>query len=226
LRITTFPSNIDTIEINGVKYGVGDWPANGITIPTDADGNPDWTVRIDPVDGSKTTQIDYVTIDSAGYEDLTPGYIRMPFRLRLEGNVYTDSDGLTDNTVDGTPTNTPDATQLYAILVDNSGDVVATTPIAADGTYVFDEVLENTVYKVILDDANQTVGQPATSSTLPGDWVNTGENEGSGAGSDGTVDGEIQVTMGVTDKDEVNFGIEQTPDSDNKSHTLNPAPSF
>jgi hypothetical protein len=228
LRITTFPSNITSIEINGTTYGSGftTWPANGVTIPTDADGNPDWTVRIDPVDGSKTTQIDYVTIDSAGYEDLTPGYIRMPFRLRLEGNVYTDSDGLTDNTVDGTPTNTPDATQLYAILVDNSGDVVATTPIAADGTYVFDEVLENTVYKVILDDANQTVGQPATSSTLPGDWVNTGENEGSGAGSDGTVDGEIQVTMGVTDKDEVNFGIEQTPDSDNKSHTLNPAPSF
>ena len=135
-------------------------------------------------------------------------------QVSISGNVFNDADGLTDSTVDGTGIGTPSGTQVYATLLDASGNVVASTPIAADGSYSFANVSANADYSVQLSTTNEAaqVGSaPSTGPSLPADWVNTGENIGTGAGDDGTVDGLIDVSVVTSDVTQVNFGIEQPP---------------
>ena len=91
---------------------------------------------------------------------------------------------------------------------------MASTPIAADGSYSFANVSANADYSVQLsttDETAQVGSAPSTGPSLPADWVNTGENIGTGAGDDGTVDGLIDVSVVTSDVTQVNFGIEQPP---------------
>jgi len=226
IRLTTFPTNIDSIIINGVSYTSATWPAGGVAIPTNASGEPAWTIQIDPIDGSPTADIPYTTIDQAGYKDLSPGYVKLPFGLSLSGNVFNDGNGLTDSTVNGSGINNPSGTQLYANLLNAAGEVIATTPIAADGSYSFDGLTENTDYSVIIDVNAQTVGATGVAGTLPTDWIYTGDTIGTGTGNDGSPNGQLDVSIGTVDQPEVNFGIEQLPDSDDKTYVLNPSPTL
>ncbi|NNJ55299.1 MAG: hypothetical protein HKP14_04180, partial [Bacteroidia bacterium] len=216
IRITSFPDNVTSITINGTSYTSGSWPAGGVRIPTDADGVPNWAISIDPIDGSDTATIEYVTIDSAGYEDLSPGYVKMPFTLSLSGKVHNDYSGLTDNTInDGDGIDDPDGTQLYANLVDaGTGNIVATTPIASDGTYKFEGLTENSSLEVIIDTLAQTVGNTAVAGGLPTNWVHTGDTIGTNTGTDGTADGRLSVSLGIVNQPNVNYGIQKRPESD------------
>jgi hypothetical protein len=83
IRITSFPTNINTIIINGIPYTSGTWPALGVTIPYTNGVCPNWTIEIDPIDGNVTSVIPFVTIDDAGAEDLTPGSVTLPFTSTL-----------------------------------------------------------------------------------------------------------------------------------------------
>ncbi|NNJ55297.1 MAG: T9SS type A sorting domain-containing protein [Bacteroidia bacterium] len=224
LRITAFPSNVTTITINGTTYTSGTWPAAGVTVPTNSSGQPTQTITIDPVDGSKTVDIPYAIIDEAGKEDPTPGSVELPFTLEISGNVFNDLDGLEDNTVDGTGINTPSGTQLYANLVDASGNVIDTVMIAADGSYSFDSIMEGTTYRVVLDTLAQTIGGAVVTGGLPSNWVKTGDNIGTGTGDDGTENGDLTVAVGTENVLNINFGIEQLPNSDDKSYTLSTSP--
>jgi Secretion system C-terminal sorting domain len=138
---------------------------------------------------------------------------------QISGFVFNDKDGLKDagggdiNKSAGVANpKTNVGGTLYANLFSGS-TFVASTPIGADGSYLFDNVATGT-YTVRL---NNLPG--VNSSALPTGWVNTGENgstnPGNVPGSDGSVDG---ISSGIVVnseniKTEVNFGIERVPES-------------
>lgn len=156
-----------------------------------------------------TTAIDersYLTLGNGETEDYV---VQLAAANLISGNVYNDLNGLTDNTVNGSGTN---AGGLNAVLVDASGNVVATVPVNADGTYAFSNV-PNATYSLRITTATATVGAAAPAVSLPAGWVSTGENTGTAADSDGTPNGIIaSVTIdNATPVSSLNFGIEQGP---------------
>lgn len=124
----------------------------------------------------------------------------------ISGTVFNDVNGMTDLLVNGTGTN---AGGLNAVLINNLGNVVLVTAVAADGTYAFPEVADG-AYDVMITTANPAVGTvaPAT-SVLPTNWVNTGE--GTLPVGDATINGITSVIKPVASVTGVNFGIEQRP---------------
>ncbi len=127
--------------------------------------------------------------------------------VAVSGNVYNDTNGLTDNTVNGTGTN---AGGLYANLLDANGNVVSSVAVAADGTYSFPVVVKGS-YNIQISKNQGIESSPAPVKELPVGWVNTGEKLGTGTGSDGTVDGLLAVTVDTTAITNANFAIEQPP---------------
>jgi hypothetical protein len=89
IRITSFPSNTNTIIINGVRYINGGtcppattcipWPGGGVTVPYTNGTGPSQAIGFDPIDGLVTVVIPFVAIDNAGREDPTPGSVSVPF---------------------------------------------------------------------------------------------------------------------------------------------------
>lgn len=139
----------------------------------------------------------------------------------ITGNVFNDADGLKDNNVSQTltsvgPVSNPKTNVgglIYANLV-SGGLVVATMPVAANGTFLFDNLAVGT-YSVQISSNQGVVGQPQPATALPAGWVNTGEFNGAGAGNDGSINGEsAPIVLAVGDiKSDINFGIERLPDS-------------
>ncbi len=202
IKITTFPSNATTITINGTTYTAATFPVAGVTVPTNATGQPTQTISVDPIDGAVTVGISYVTIDNAGVPSTTFGIANIPFTtVNVSGNVFNDVNGTTDATINGIGTNISSA--LYVSLVDATNNIIATLPVASDGTYNFTNVNGGN-YTVVLH-------QTATGSTvaaLPSTWVNTAE--GTTAAGDGTANGVTSITVANTNVI-TNFGIEQPP---------------
>ena len=214
IRISAFPTNATSITINGTTYTSGTFPGAGVTVPTNATGQPTQIITIDPIDGAVTSVITYFATDNAGKESATRGTASMPFTtVSVNGNVFNDVNGLTNSLVDGTGTN---AGGLNAILIDNAGNVAATAIVAAGGTYTFPSVNGGT-YTVEITTAAGTIGSPAPVVTLPSGWVNTGE--GTTAAGDGTVNGITAITVTTANVTGVNFGIEQTPTASTLSAT-------
>jgi hypothetical protein len=208
IRITAFPSNTTSITIDGTTYTSATFPVGGITLVAPG-GVPSVPIEVDPTDGGVTVMIPYVTIDNAGQQSSTPGSVNIPFAptFTISGNVYNDTNGLTDNTVNGPGT---DAGGLNAVLVNSLGTVVASAVIQSDGTYSFSEVPAGN-YTVVLSTSTFAPGSPTPTSTLPTTWGSTGEINGTGTGSDGTVNGtSATINVVAANVTNVNFGIEQT----------------
>jgi Secretion system C-terminal sorting domain len=147
---------------------------------------------------------------------------------QISGNVFVDADGLINNNItttgsaDNPKTNISGA--LFANLLDTNDLVIATLPISSGGTFLFDSVAPGT-YKVLISAVNGTIGSVNTNTTLPPNWINTGEKTGLTPGDDGLVNGiSLPVTVNLEDRiTEVNFGIEQIPNSDPKTQII-PSP--
>ena len=138
--------------------------------------------------------------------------------VQLAGNVFNDVNGLNGspaNTVDGVTIQSPSGTQLHANLFNEAGQFVATTPLDASGAYTFTNVAPSTNYQVTIATSPASAGSdPQASVSLPDGWVNTGEsNNGLGTLSDGTINGIATVNMGTENVNNINFGIEQTPET-------------
>lgn len=125
----------------------------------------------------------------------------------INGNVYNDVNGLGDGTVNGTGINNPAGSQLYAVLVDENENIVQTAvTIPASGAYSFTNV-PGGVFEVRLTTMTPgAAGTDAPPAALPAGWINTGENIGAAAGSDGSPNGSIVV--GPAPVTNVNFGIQ------------------
>jgi hypothetical protein len=138
---------------------------------------------------------------------------------QISGFIFNDRDGLNDagggDITKSAGTVNPKTNVgglLYANLVSGT-TVIATTPIAADGSYLFDNVAVGS-YSVQLTTSSAGV----FGASLPTGWVNTGEFVGNTPGSDILINGvngtSVVVPVGSGDiKVEVNFGIERLPES-------------
>lgn len=150
----------------------------------------------------------------------------------ISGTVFNDKDGLVDNNISTTlesvgPVSNPTTNAgnlLYANLI-SGGLVIATKLIEINGAYLFDNVAPAT-YIVQISTNQGVAGQPQPATALPAGWVNTGEFNGLGAGSDGSVNG-LSATIVVVANDiktDNNFGIERLPDSKNFTTVITTPP--
>lgn len=138
--------------------------------------------------------------------------------MTISGNVWNDADA---GNVNLTETTNVIPTGLFANLLDALGDVVASVPVNIDGTYSFTTVQPAT-YTVQLSSSAGTVGSPATAYTTPDGWVNTGAFNGpENTGNTGTTTGTSAGIMVTSDNvSNINFGIQQLPESDTISTTI------
>ena len=137
--------------------------------------------------------------------------VSIPQTFTVSGNVFNDGNGLGDNTVNGTGIGVAGVAQLYANLVEPvSGKVIASVPVAANGTYSYDGVPQgaNVRVEISANQGTELTNTPAKS--LPSPWSYVDEHVGSGAGSDVPADGALafQVNGNVTN---VNFGLRGAP---------------
>ncbi len=97
VRITAFPGNVTSVTINGITYTSGTWPVAGVTIPTNALGQPTQTIAYDPVDGVLDVTFSYAGIDNAGLEDASPATITIPFTSTLPVTIKEFSASISGN---------------------------------------------------------------------------------------------------------------------------------
>ncbi|MEI6605402.1 MAG: SdrD B-like domain-containing protein, partial [Verrucomicrobiota bacterium] len=211
--ITAMPVNATSITISGTKYGTGytSFPGVGVSISANSDGTlPTGRIAIDPnIDGTVTVPILFKVIDAAGRSS-DEATVNVPFGVQtLSGTVWDDGNnsaaGTFSNIKDGSENGT-NASGLYAILVDSNGDEVANTAVLSDGSYTFGSVAPNqTSVTVRLATSPGTPSTPAPAASLPSGWGNTSPLEQTAFNI---------VTTSISGKD---FGIEQLPDSDDKT---------
>jgi hypothetical protein len=193
------------------------WTSGGVTIPAGTSSVifrvPTLNDNLDEI--TETLQLTANVTSSNTFNNTASGTGTITDNdLLISGNVFHDTSN--NGTVDGTGTN---AAGLYVNLVNLiTQQVIASVPVNADGTYQihtdnYPALSANTTYSLMLTPTLQTVGSALTVAALPNGWISTGENLGSGAGTDGLVDGRLVVTtgseLGVTS---ANFGIRKVPD--------------
>ncbi|MGG9970242.1 T9SS type A sorting domain-containing protein [Ferruginibacter sp. SUN002] len=132
----------------------------------------------------------------------------------ISGTIFNDANGMTDGLVNGVGTNT--SSSLYAVLVDASNNIVASSLLPANGTYSFSNLFSGTYSIKITTTAPGTIGAPAPNASLTDGWLNTGDsvgtNNGTGGGfiTSGNLDS-INVVVGTVSVTGVDFGIERAP---------------
>lgn len=141
--------------------------------------------------------------------------------ISIAGKVWNDADGSVTDAGASEPETNIGGT-LYVNLVDGSGNVVATTLVAADGTYSFGNLNPGVNYSLQLTTNQGTVGQTAPAIALPTGWVNTGETRNGtiDAGAEGVIDARI---YGYTNTVNFDFGIDRLPETNNATTNI-PAP--
>ncbi len=168
-------------------------------------------------DGPVTVYVRYQSIPAC---TSTNTITVVPACISISGNVFYDVNGLTDNSVNGPGTNVGGV--IYATLFDNTtGEVVASVPVATDGTYTF-EATPNNDYSIYIGNLEATVGQTAIpSTTLPSGYVNTGEKNcgitAGCAGDDGLSNGVLNLGVVSSEITQANFGIQEPPTATDNS---------
>ncbi|NNF34564.1 MAG: hypothetical protein HKN68_10670, partial [Saprospiraceae bacterium] len=133
----------------------------------------------------------------------------------ISGSVYDDGNA---GTVNGTGLGNPDATTLYANLVDTNGDIVASVPVNSNGTYTIDGIYPGT-YDVEISTVQGVIGNQAPDPTLPTGWNNTNEGQGPNASGDGNANGSQSITISSSDLSNIDFGINDAPVASNVTAT-------
>ncbi|MBS1511252.1 MAG: T9SS type A sorting domain-containing protein [Bacteroidetes bacterium] len=245
VRITAFPSNTNSITINGIAYTNGGscapagnctpWPANGVLVPFSNNTGIVPSISIDPAEGNVNVTISFAAVDNAGKEDSTPGSVTIPFKTIVvsgmvwddaNGNLYlTPGEGLIDGTNLTAGINTGAA--LYMNLLDSNNKVLAVVPLQSSGTYTFPNVPQNANGITIQLSKNQgTVGMPKPITQLPEGWVNTGEQKYGRAGGNDTIpDGQIHMITASANITSMDFGIEALPTTSAQSYVI-PTPAI
>lgn len=137
-----------------------------------------------------------------------PATITVTVNPTVTGTVFNDPDGGNVNNSSGT-TNAI-LSGIYANLINTTtGLVVASVPVATDGTYSICGAVSGSSYYVSLTKTQSTVGVAAPAPSLPSFWMNTGEYIGAeNTGTDGTIDGKSATfTVSSASQSNVNFGV-------------------
>jgi hypothetical protein len=146
-------------------------------------------LKFDPVNGPVTMSFNYVAIDAAGKESATPAAATMSFsatNVTIAGKVWNDKNASATNNNPSTISPTADAevgtdavfgttqTKVNAVLVDATTGkaILASVPVASDGSYSFADVPPGTDVKVLLSSTAVAVGE-IPSATVPTGWIGT-----------------------------------------------------
>jgi hypothetical protein len=97
--------------------------------------------------------------------------------IEISGTVFNDIDNSANGTFNNIQTNTEigvGLTSINAILVDNTNKVVASKPLASNGTYSFTDIAINQGnLRVLLSTASGVPGSPPPATSVPYRWLNT-----------------------------------------------------
>lgn len=142
-------------------------------------------------------------------------------RVKISGNVFNDPDGGYVNNSTGTSNLIPSG--IYANLIDTAtGLVLKSVSVGTNGVYDLGEY-NASGYKVSLSSSAATPGFAPPSFTPPAGWVSTGAFNGNpNTGNTGHING-ISEPFAVTEAANIvniNFGMQQLPESDNLSVTI------
>ena len=230
-RITAFPTNATSIEIDGVIYTVTAQPGTtafpttgGVTVLATKLN----TIKVDPIDGAVNVTIPFKAIDNAGQESANTANAVLPFTQALStvsGTVFNDVSG--NQLKEGTePIINGSTLALNAVLFDvTANKVFAVTQVSATGTYTFGNVVPGN-YTVILTTATAAVSGPIPTVTLPTNWTTTGENlSGTVETTPAIPDSKIAITVAAANITNLNFGIEQLPTAIGGTATSQPNPT-
>jgi len=208
LTICSCPTNATSITVDNVQYDCATFPVGGIQVPTNAAGEPTQTICVDPISGATTVQISYSLTDNGGATSACSGTVDIPYStINLSGRVLNDFTGPAN--VNGIGLGNPDNTPLYANLADQSGNVVGTALVAANGNYTIVDVAPNATFTVSLSTTQGIIGNAVPSPSLPNGWANVSEDCCDYIGNDGTTDGMVTVVMASSNATQANFGIEE-----------------
>jgi len=147
--------------------------------------------------------------------------------ITIPGNVWVDANG--DAVYDSGETGISNA--FWAVLVGPDGQVIASTLVNNDGTFVFQptvgQLSASGSYAVILTNSQVASGQPAPDAGTPQNgYVYTGTNRGDALSADtgnstgGINLGDLSLVAGGTTLDPANFGIQTPPVADPKSYSV------
>ncbi|WP_153799788.1 T9SS type A sorting domain-containing protein [Foetidibacter luteolus] len=143
------------------------------------------------------------------------------------GNVYNDANGLKDvpaGLVNGIGTNAGGT--LNAILFDNTTGNVAAVSAVTSGGVVSVTAFPGHNYSLEITTNTASVGSAVLPAVaMPSGWANVGENLGSAAGNDGTVDGKLSIGPVNASVSNANFGIDQLPSGIDISYVISPVPT-
>lgn len=138
--------------------------------------------------------------------------------ININGKVWDDANGNVIDPGAAEPETNAGGT-LYVNLVNGSGNVVATSAVAADGSYSFSDITPGISYSLVLSTTQGTIGNAAPAASLPAGWIGTGETR------NGTIDlGTLGIidnrAYGFTNTVNFDFGIEQLPNATIQSYTI------
>jgi hypothetical protein len=136
--------------------------------------------------------------------------IRTP--ITLIGNVWHDVNGNTDGFVNnsgGAIGASPIPVGLRAYLVNPANNQIVKLALVSSltGMYNMGEIEPSTNYYIILSSTAAVVGSPVPAAALPLGWVNTGEKLGITSGSDGVINGRLNIPGSIVSIINANFGI-------------------
>jgi len=136
----------------------------------------------------------------------------------LGGNLYHDTNGLTDGLVNGNGISQPAGVQMYANLLDNLGYVIATAAIQPNGSYTFTGAYPSGNYVVQVSSVQGTLFEPAPATNIPGGWQFTGAQLGTVAhtGIHSLQNGTLPVNLSAN-MNNINFGIQRPPATANNT---------
>lgn len=160
-------------------------------------------------DNAATATIDERSIGYASNGEIED--YRLDATYAITGTVLNDVDGLADNLVNGSGTN---AGGLNAVLYNKTkGTVEAIATVdATTGGYAFNAAVPGNDYSIYVTTSTPPIGQTATPAlALPNGWVYTGEHLGSGTGSDGSINGVLEIGLVNGNTDQANFGLDRRP---------------
>jgi hypothetical protein len=181
-----------------------------------------------PANYAKTTIAQKaITINSGGscFSQNDFGFAKP--NVTISGTLYSDANGLKDNLINGSPIGSVSGVAVYAYLTDGSGKVAFKSTVSTiNGTYTFPLAEAQTNYNLRLSTTNVAIGATPPTSFGNAAWISVGDsygtNNGAGTGiKAGAASTSIAVNTGNSNVTNVNFGIEQVPNSDNYTRSIN-----
>ncbi|WP_420147305.1 hypothetical protein [Spirosoma sp.] len=79
IRVTSFPTNLTSLTINGAVYTAATFPPAGVVVPTNATGAPTVPIEVDPTNDSSPVVFTFTAIDNAGKESIPTGTATINF---------------------------------------------------------------------------------------------------------------------------------------------------